>query len=223
MALADPTVRHGLLHGRRRVEKPQRIGDRRPRAAHAAGDLFLGQTELVDQAAEGSRLVHRVEVGSLQVLDQSQAQLLLLIRRPNERRDAGQAGQPCRAQAALTGNQLIAAFDGRHEDRLEQTVLADALGEVRESRFVELAPGLIGVGDHIVDRDLARALVLCHRRNECLETPSEPAIRSRVHGHDPLTQAAVPPVPALMAGCGPRAINSAASCSYACAPRDAGL
>ena len=86
VAFADAAVHDGLLDRRRRVQEPQRVGNRRPRAADAAGHLFLRQPELVDQSAEGPCLVHRVEVGSLQVLDQRQPELLLLVRGPHDAR-----------------------------------------------------------------------------------------------------------------------------------------
>ena len=97
----------GLLNRRCEFQEPERVGDRGPSATHAMRDLLVRQPELVDQSLERARLLHRVEIGALQVLDQRPGELLALGRRPHDGRNPLQAGHLGRPQTSLAGDQAI--------------------------------------------------------------------------------------------------------------------
>ena len=80
------------------VEQPERVGDGRPGPPDPLGDLVLGEPELVDQLAVGERLLDRVEVGALDVLDEGELELVAVGELADERRDPLEAGQRRGAQ-----------------------------------------------------------------------------------------------------------------------------
>ena len=69
----------GRLDGRSEVEQAQGIRDRRAGPPDARGDLLVREAELVDQLAEAMRSLDRVEVLTLQVLDEREFELRSLI------------------------------------------------------------------------------------------------------------------------------------------------
>ena len=71
----------------------------------------------------------------------------------HDRRDLGEAGAACRPPPPLPHDELEPVVDAAHQDRLEHTDLSDRVGEVGQRRLVEVHPGLVGVGDDLVDRD----------------------------------------------------------------------
>ena len=168
------------------VEQAERVGDGRARLADPLGDPLLGQAELVDELAIGERLVDRIEVRALDVLDERDLELIAVGELADERGDPLEAGEARRADAALAGDQLVAVEGLRDEDRLEDAVLADARGELLEARVVHVATRLVRVGRDPRERDVddgrgARGPLRDERR--------EPAARGRirvavgVHGH----------------------------------------
>ena len=74
---------------------------------------LLGQPELLDQLAVGVRLVDRVEVGALHVLDERELELLAIRELADERRDPLEADDPRRADAPLAGDELVAVDASR--------------------------------------------------------------------------------------------------------------
>ena len=116
----------GRLDVRVEVEQPQGVRDRGAGLADTVADLLLRQAELVDELAVGERLLDRVEVGALDVLDERHLELIAVRELPDERRDPLEPGEARCAHAALAGDQLVAVKRLRHEDRLQHAVLADA-------------------------------------------------------------------------------------------------
>ena len=93
----------------------------------------LREAELVDQRRACARGLDRVQVLARHVLDQRELEPLALLGRAHERRDPLEAGELRRAQAALAGDQLVAAARQRpHEHRLEHAARADRLGELAQ-------------------------------------------------------------------------------------------
>ena len=106
---------------------------------------LLGQPELVDQLAIGERLVDRVEVGALHVLDERDLELRAIGELANERGDPFEADEPGRAHAPLAGDELVAVERLGDEHGLEHAVLPDARGELLEDGIVDAVPGLVRV------------------------------------------------------------------------------
>ena len=61
------------------LQQPHEVGDRAPVLPDGCGNLVLGQTELVSQPPIRQRLVHRVQVLALDVLDERQLEQLLPV------------------------------------------------------------------------------------------------------------------------------------------------
>ena len=193
---------------------------------------FLRQPELVDELAERARLVHGVEVGALEVLDERQGQLLLPIGGAHHGRDPLEAGQLGRAQAPLAGDQLESSGTGVTRMGWSRPCSAMLAARSRSATGSKVRRGWYGLATTSRDRDLARPLVLCHRGDQRRQAPPEPARGATCfHGHAEVTQAGWRAgvagqarrrarrlaTPAL------RATSSAASSRYAWAPRELGL
>ena len=136
------------------VEQAERVRDGRARLADALGDVLLGEPELVDQLAVGQRLVDRVEVRALQVLDERDLELVAVGELADERRDPLEAGEAGRTHAPLAGDELVAVERLGHEDRLEHAVLADARRELLEHGVVEPVARLVRVRADARERHL---------------------------------------------------------------------
>jgi hypothetical protein len=86
-------IGYGDLDRRIHVEQPHRVGDGRPGPADASGDLLLGHLELVGELAVGTRLLHRVEIRPLDVLDQGKLELVPVRELANDGGDPLEPGQ----------------------------------------------------------------------------------------------------------------------------------
>src|SRR5690606_25705233 len=90
----------------------------------------------------------------------------------NDDRDLLQAGAPRRVPAALAGDDLIgvaARGIGRawsYDDRLQDPLLADRVGELLEPVLGQMTPRLISAGRERVDRHLDRLGRRSRRRAE---------------------------------------------------------
>ena len=162
VALGQPAVRDRGLDVGVEIEEAEGVRDRRPRLADALRDVLLGEPELLDELAVGQRLVDRVEVGALHVLDEGDLELRPVGELANEGRDALQADQARGPHAALAGDELVAVEGLGDEHRLEHAVLADACRELLEHRVVDPVARLVRVrGDarerHLHDRRRSRS------------------------------------------------------------------
>ncbi len=127
-----------VLDRRRQLEQPEHVRHRRPLLSHALPHVLLGQPQVVDQAPEGGGLLDRVQVLTLQILDQGQLQDMLGIRFPDEGRDLEQTGDLSRAPAPLAGDQLVLALsDGTHDDRLQDALTLDGGGQLLQGLLGE--------------------------------------------------------------------------------------
>jgi hypothetical protein len=128
------------------VKQTKRVRDGRARLADAFGDTFLGQTEFVDQLAIRKRLIDRIEIRSLDVLDERDLELVPVSQLPDERRDPLEAREARGPHAALSGDELIAVEGLGDEHRLQDAVLADARGQLLKAGVVHVPPRLVRVG-----------------------------------------------------------------------------
>ena len=191
------------------------------------GDLLGAEAEFVDQPPEASGGLDRVEVLPLQVLDERDLELGLIVQLADDGRDALEAGGRGRAQASLAGDEPVAVDRLGDEDRLQDAVLADALGEGGQLRLVEASPGLVRVRADAVDRDVGGSgLAGAPLRDQRREATAETVDAFGANGHDITMRCGAD---LRLAGASPaasprpeRARNSRASSAYAAAPRDSG-
>ena len=97
------------LDGGRELEQPQRVADLGPRATDPGGQLVVGAAEVLEQLAVGRRLLQRVELGAVQVLQQRVAQHVVVAGLPDDGRDRLQAGLLGGAPPTLAHDQLVSA------------------------------------------------------------------------------------------------------------------
>ncbi len=143
------------LHRRRKPEQSQGVADLWTTAADPAGQLLLGAGEVVEQLLVRGRLLQRVELRAVQVLQQRVPQQVVVGRVAHDR---GDPLEPCLARgppAPLPGDELVAVGTGRpHHDRLQQPDLADRVDELAERLLVEDGPWLTRVGRDLTQRQL---------------------------------------------------------------------
>ena len=97
--------------------------------------LVVGAPEVVEQLLVGGRLLERVELGPVQVLQQRVAQQGVVGRLADDRRDGLEPGLLRRpASAARPSPARTAVADGADDDRLQQADLADRVRPARPSR-----------------------------------------------------------------------------------------
>ncbi len=168
--------REKLLHAVGQLEQPQEVRHRRPLLADTLRDLLLRQSELFVELVIGVRLFDRVQVLTLDVLDERDLERVPFAHHLlHDDGNRGQSSLQRGAEAALAGDELVAVARARDDERLHDPVLADAAGEVFEGCLVEGAPRLVGIGRDLVEGDLhqARRRLRGSRRNERAEAAAE--------------------------------------------------
>ena len=101
------------LHRLRQLEQAERVGDMRPALADHLAELALAVAVLVDELLVADRLLERVEVRALDVLDDREFERLLVADVMDDDRHLVQAGPLRRAPAPLAGDDLVALAAAR--------------------------------------------------------------------------------------------------------------
>ena len=179
MAGAQLGFGHQLLNRGRELEQPERVRDRGTALPHTGRDVLVGHVEVLDQLLVRGRLVDRVEVLALQVLDQRLLEHPGVGHRPHDGGNRLQTGPPSGPPAPFAGDQLEAALPDRSdEDRLEDAQLTHRGGERGQRLLVERAPGLERARLHRRHRDLLQRGARLPRhpgRDQGAQTPTQSA------------------------------------------------
>ncbi len=139
MAGGEHSRRDALLHGKRQLEQADRVADLGARPPDAARELLLGDAEVREQLLVRRRLLERVQLGAVQVLEQGVAQQVLVGRVADDRGDRGEPGLARGTGATLAHDELVRAVtDVAHDDGLQHAELADAVDELGEIVGVEV-------------------------------------------------------------------------------------
>ena len=154
MALGQSPVGDRGLDTRSEIEQAQCVRDRRARAPHTGREPILGEPEFVDELAIGIGGFDRVEILALEVLDQSEFELMAIGKLANQSGDAIKTGRLGRPEAPLTSDELVAVDRLSHEDRLKDAVLGDARRERGKTVGIEPLTWLVRVGLDPRRRDL---------------------------------------------------------------------
>ena len=155
---------HPALHAGRQAQQAQRVAHLRPAAADPRRELVLGAAEVVEHLLVGRRLLQRVELGAVQVLEQGVAQQDVVGGLAHDRRGSRSrpASRPAR-QRRSPGHELVVRSVGAgvgrraHHDRLQQPDLADRVDQLGERVLVEDRARLARVGPDVVERQLGVA------------------------------------------------------------------
>ena len=135
----------------RQLPQAQEIGHRGAAFADPRGRLVLGEVKLLDQAVIGLGLLDRVEVLALDVFHERQFEQLVVADGLDHDRDLGEPGPAGGPQAALSGDELEAGVGFADDQRLQDPLLADRAGELRELLLGKLTAGLEPVRANQVD------------------------------------------------------------------------
>ena len=155
MPSAEDAGRHPALHGRGELQQADGVADLGPRSADPLGQLLVGAGEVLEQLGIGRRLLQRVELRPVQVLQEGVAQHVRVVGLAHDRGHQGQAGRLSRTPPAFAHHQLEGLrARGPHHDRLEQPDLADRVDQLGHRVLVEDLARLDPVRSDLVDRHL---------------------------------------------------------------------
>ena len=115
--------------------------------ADLAGHRLLGEAGGLQKGLEGLGLLHEVQIPPLDVLDEGQEGGLVFVHRHHNAGHLGETGHAGGPQAALPGNQLVAAVLGPADgQRLEYAELLNAGGQLLQALPGKAGAGLVRIG-----------------------------------------------------------------------------
>ena len=123
------------------------VGDGRAVDLDAAGQLFLGALILINVALERLGLFDRVEVFALDVFDDRQLGHLPVVDFADQDGHLAPVGCLGGAQAALAGDQFVVVANEADDQRLQNAVGANAVGQIGDLGFFECLARLVRVAD----------------------------------------------------------------------------
>ena len=126
----EDTGAHASLHSDGQLEQADHVRNQGAGAPDALGQLLLGDTELLQQLLIGGRFLKRVQLHTVDVLQQRVAQHRIVLRLTDDSRDRLQASLLGRAKAALTHDEFIGSrrsADRTHHDRLHEPEFPDGV------------------------------------------------------------------------------------------------
>jgi hypothetical protein len=156
VAFGDVAAGERLLDGRLEVEQSKRVGYGGPGPADPSGYVVLRQAELIGQLPVGASLLHGVEVGTLDILDDRDGQLVALGHLANDCRDAFQTGHLSGSDASLTGHELVAIQNLGDQNGLENAMDGNAGREGLKGFLLDTLARLVWIAPNSGDRDLHR-------------------------------------------------------------------
>src|SRR5206468_2426102 len=117
--------------------------------------LLLLEPELPEERLERLGLLDRVQILSVDVLDQRFAEEVGIPRIPKDDRDARQSGRLRGPEASLSGDELVPPIPRTtHDERLQDPDLPDRRCQGRDGLVVEPGPWLLRIRRDRVDRHL---------------------------------------------------------------------
>ncbi len=141
----------------RQTQQSNDVGDRRTIFANRVGDLFLREMEFVGEPSVGVRLLHRIEIFALKVFDQRRREQPIVRDFADDDGDFEQAGALGRTPPAFASDDLVAALDFAHDDRLDDPVGANRARELFDLPFVHCRARLERIRSQQIGIDFERA------------------------------------------------------------------
>lgn len=161
-----------LLHDRIEFEQTQCVGDGGAGAADLLSDLFLGEFKFFGEAGVSTRLFDGIEAGALEVFDEGELKDLAVGSFADDDGKFVEAGFFGGAPAAFASDDFVFSRGAFTDDeRLDDALGADAVGEFCQCFFREVFAWLERTGDKLIPRKsgelLARLrLGICDGRGE---------------------------------------------------------
>ena len=125
VAGTELTFNDESLHRTRQLEQPDRIGNRRARTTDPGRNLLLSEAEVLDELLVRRRLLKRVEVLAMKVLDNCSFERSEVIGISNDGGNRRQIGPTSRSPPPLPCNEFIPLVGGPHHDRLDNPDLGN--------------------------------------------------------------------------------------------------
>src|SRR5258708_10086227 len=100
---------YSLLNTGRQAEQPDGVRDVRPGPAYLAGQLLVRGREVFEKLLVGGGLLERVQLLSVQVLDQRVPEHVIVWRLPHDGRNLRQASRPAGSPPPLAHDYLVVA------------------------------------------------------------------------------------------------------------------
>ena len=189
MAGGELVLLYQLPDSRRQVQKPQGVGHGAAGLAHPAGGLLLGHMIGFNQGLEAGCFLHGVQILPLEVFNHGQLRGLAVVRLHDDDGNFLQACHPGGPPAALTGDDLIVAGgEPAHGQGLDNTVLLNGGGQLRQRRLVKVLTGLGGAALHLGDGQIQAAGGLGFQHiiaQQGAEAPTEAGGFFGCHGNAP--------------------------------------
>ena len=146
----DAALLQQLLHLVGQLHQTQQIADGSARPADRLGRGLVGETELLDEPAQGTRLLQWVQILALNVLDERHGDRRFIGHIADDRRYLRDSRHLRRAPAALAGDDFVAlGFAGQvarqrpHQDGLHQSLSLDRIGEFAQGLRAHVHPRLV--------------------------------------------------------------------------------
>src|SRR5690606_7358076 len=157
----DIAVFEHALHVFAQRHQPQQVGHGGARLADRIGDLLVREFEFLLQARQRHRLLHRIEVFTLDVFDQRHGDGGFVRYLANHDRYLVETGQLAGAPAAFAGDDLVAVgANWSHHDGLHDTLCPDRVGEFFQRFLIHVAARLVFAALDEFDRQLSQLTVL---------------------------------------------------------------
>ena len=137
LGVADrkPPVADELLNRRWQFQQPQCVRHHGAALADLAGDFLLGQLELPGELRVTVGFLEGVEIFALEIFDERQFQHRVVVRLSDDDRHFRQLQQLRRAPAAFARDQFKTTAALAHDERLDDALFADGIGQFAERFF----------------------------------------------------------------------------------------
>lgn len=158
MADGNALLREPALNLLVEIEQPHAVRDGCAALADFLGDVLLPQPKLTSEAREGIGFFDRVEIFTLQVLDQREFEDVLIGRFANDHGRLGQTDLLRGTPAAFAGDQFKEISAPARDQRLDDPVFFDRSDEFFQVLIAKDGPWLERRGDNLRETDELHAL-----------------------------------------------------------------
>jgi hypothetical protein len=114
------------------------------------GSLFMREIELVEQAAHAVSLFQRIQVFTLDILNERHDGGVFVSNLAHQHRHFCQAGQLCRAETPFASNNFILSgalsSQRAHQNRLHDPLSANRLRQLTQGAFIHAGTRLVFAG-----------------------------------------------------------------------------
>lgn len=153
-------------HFLRQRQEAQGICDRRAAFADTQADILLAQVENIDQSLISLRLFNRVEILTLNILNERQLRQVRVIGLTDNGANGFRAEGFARTEAAFPGNQLIAIAAATKNNRLNDPMGFDGCGQFGNFIILKHPAGLKAIGLNLRNVDLMNFFTRRNVRNQ---------------------------------------------------------